>query len=91
MGYLGWTSCSIGINKLELKSWRNFYLTDSYSYQFDPTVSTISDEEKALFIEAGKAKKAQRDAEKKKVNRAAKALRRQQRAKDRATTSTSNE
>ena len=81
MGWLGGTSCTLAIRKLELKSWRNFYLTSDYTHEFDPTVNNVSAEEKAALIEAGRAKKAEREEERKRVNREAKAKRRNERRK----------
>lgn len=79
MGWLGATSCTLAIRKLELKSWRNFYLTSGYSHEFNPIVNNVSPEDKAALIEAGRARKAEREEERKRVNREAKAKRRNER------------
>ena len=81
MGWLGKASFTHAIPKLELKSWRNFYLTSDYSFEFDPTINTITDEAKALLIETNRAKKAEREAQRKEANRAEKAKRRNDRRK----------
>ena len=83
MGWLGFTSFTIAIRKLELKSWRNLYLTSDYTYEFDPVVNTISDEEKAALIEANKKRKLERDAERKRDVKEAKAKRRADRRAER--------
>lgn len=81
MGWLGKTSLNHAIPKLELKSWRNFYLTSDYSFEFNPKINTITDEEKAALIETNRAKKAEREAQRKEANRAEKAKRRNDRRK----------
>lgn len=81
MGWLGFTSFTLAIRKLELKSWKNLYLTNDYSFEFDPTVVIVNEEEKAELIRQGREKKAQRDAERKRDVKEQKAARRAGRPK----------
>lgn len=83
MGWLGFTSFTLAIRKLELKSWRNLYLTPDYSFEFDPIINTISDEEKAVLIAANQKRKAERDEERKRDVKDAKAKRRADRRAER--------
>lgn len=83
MGWLGFTSFTLAVRKLELMSWRNLYLTPDYSFQFDPVINTISDEEKAVLIEANRKRKEERDAERKRDVKEAKAKRRADRRAER--------